>query len=472
MTLALLPLSTASEAIRKRQISAVELTRACLERAAALNPRLNCLLTIAGQEALRSAELAEREIGAGRYRGPLHGIPYTVKDIFETTGIRTTAGSAILANWVPKTNAAVVERLETAGAILIGKAHLGEFAAGPTNGNDHYGPARNPWDLACITGGSSGGSAAAVATGIGAFSIGTDTGGSVRMPGGLCGTFAHKPSFGLVSRAGCLPLSWSLDTIGIFSQSARDSALVLNAIAGPDSRDPGSISAPSGSFAGDLRERVKGLHIGIPRELMEEPCDASVKSAVMAAVETLARLGANIREISVPWVLQALPVSNLITAAEARAAHEPWYPHEARRYGKHMREVLLMGSAISAADYIAALRVRRAIVQKTQALFESIDLVALPTLSVPAPKIGQDQVTISGATVPTFTALRRYVRWASLTGQPAASVPCGRSPDGRPIGLQLIGRMHEDATVLGVAHTYEATRSWSLPLAEIQKQDP
>ncbi|MFN0043687.1 MAG: amidase [Alphaproteobacteria bacterium] len=462
-----LPLSIASEAIRTRQISPVELTRASLERASALNPRLNCLLTIAEQEALRSAELAEREICAGRYRGPLHGIPYTVKDIFETEGILTTAGSAILANWVPKSNAAVVERLEHAGAILIGKAHLSEFAAGPTNGNDHYGPARNPWNLACVTGGSSGGSAAAVAAGIGAFSIGTDTGGSIRMPGALCGTFAHKPSFGLVSRAGCLPLSWSLDTVGILSKNARDGALVLNAMVGRDSRDPGSTVAPSESHAGNSQVSMEGLRVGIPRELMEEPCDESVRSAVAAAIETLARLGADIREIGVPWVLRALPVSNLITAAEARAAHAPWYPNESRRYGKHMQELLLMGSAIGAADYIAALRVRRAIVQRTQALFETIDLVALPTVSVPAPDIGQDQVTLSGTAMPTFTALRRYMRWASLTGQPAASVPCGRSPDGRPIGLQLIGRMYEDATVLSVAHQYEATRAWPLPLAEI-----
>jgi aspartyl-tRNA(Asn)/glutamyl-tRNA(Gln) amidotransferase subunit A len=471
MSLAQLPLPRAAEALRRGEISPVELARASLARARALNARLNCLLTITEKEALKAATAAEREIRAGHYRGPLHGIPYTAKDIFETAGIRTTCASIILADWIPERDAMVVKRLADAGAILVGKAHLSEFASGPSNLNDHYGPARNPWNLACITGGSSGGSAAAVASGIGLFSIGTDTGGSVRMPAAMSGTFGHKPTFGLLSRHGVVPLSWSLDTVGVLSRNSRDAATVLEIIAGYDARDPGSANVPVERYGERLDEGVRDIRIGLPRELLAEPCDPDVRSAVLAAVEALGRLGAKIEEVSVPWVAPALAISNLITAAETRSAHERWYPREARRYGRHMQEVLLMGSAIGAADYLMALRVRRAIALRTAEVFREIDVIALPTVSVPAPKIGAESVEVAGTTVPILTALRRFVRWASLTGQPALSVPCGTSRDGRPIGLQLIGRMFEDAALLRVAHAYESTRTWTLPLAEVRDAD-
>ncbi|MFO0997822.1 MAG: amidase [Alphaproteobacteria bacterium] len=471
MTLAELPLPQAAEAIRRGEISPVELARASLERAHALNPRLNCLLTITEEEALDAAAAAEREIRAGHYRGLLHGIPYTAKDIFETAGIRTTAASAILANWVPTEDAEVVRRLGEAGAVLVGKVHLSEFASGPANLNDHYGPARNPWNTACITGGSSGGSAAAVASGIGLFSLGTDTGGSVRMPAAMSGTFGHKPTFGLVSRHGVVPLSWSLDTVGVLARDSRDAATVLDIIAGYDPRDPGSAKGPAVRFGEGLDGGAGGFRIGLPRELLAEPMDADVRSAVMGAVDSLARLGATVEEISVPWIATALAISNLITAAETRSSHERWYPKEARRYGRHMREVLLMGSAIGAADYLMALRVRRAIALRTADLFRSTDVIALPAVSVPAPAIGTERLEVAGTTVPILTALRRFVRWASLTGQPALSVPCGLSRDGRPIGLQLIGRMFEDAALLRVARAYESTRAWTLPLDGIRGED-
>lgn len=440
--------------MRMGTLSPVALTRASLDRARALNPSLNCLLTIVEKEALREAEAAEREIRAGHYRGPLHGIPYTAKDIFDTAGIRTTAASAILRDRVPKMDSTVVRRLREAGAILIGKAHLSEFASGPTNCNEHYGPARNPWNRERIPGGSSGGSAAAVAAGIGCFSIGSDTGGSIRIPAALCGVLGLKPSFGLVSRTGCFPLSWSLDTVGVLTRESADAAAVLAALAGQDGGDPASRDGDTRALTSGLAD-VAGLRIGLPRELLAQPCDDAVRTAFMAAVAALEKRGARLVDVSASWIMPALAISSFIIAAEALSAHQRWFPAQAASYGSHMQEVLLMGTALSAADYLACLRVRATIVQRTAALFREVDLVATPTVAVLAPPVGSQVVKVTGAEMGVLPALRSFTRWSNLSGCPSVSVPCGMA-DGLPIGLQLMGRMDGDAVVLCAARAYEA----------------
>lgn len=465
MTLDRLSLAEAGRALRAREISPVALARAHLARAETLGRRLNAVLAVAQERALAEARAAEAELAAGRDRGPLHGIPYTIKDIVETAGVRTTAASSILADWTPAADAGVAARLAAAGAVLLAKTHLSEFASGPLNENDHYGPARNPWNERCVTGGSSGGSAAAVAAGIGFFSIGTDTGGSVRMPAALCGTVGFKPSFGLVGRAGVIPLAESLDTVGVLARSVADAALVARAIAGHDPRDPGSDALPiAWPEATQLGARPRGTRVGVPREAMAEPCDGAVRAAFGAALDALRALGVAVEGVSVPWLAPALPVSNLVTAYEARRAHARWYPREAPRYGRHLREVLLMGGAIRPEEYEGAMAVRRAMAARTAELFARHDAFALPSTSVPAPEIGARELSVEGTRVPTYVAVRRYARWASLAGLPAISVPCGRAPDGRPIGLQLIGARRADARLLALAHAYEGTRPWTLPV--------
>ena len=460
-----LSLAEAGRALRAREVSPVALARAHLERAGTEGKRLNAVLTVAEDRALAEARAAEAELAAGCDRGPLHGIPYTMKDIVETAGVRTTAASTILKDWTPAADAGVAARLAAAGAVLVAKTHLSEFASGPLNENDHYGPARNPWNAQCVTGGSSGGSAAAVAAGIGVFSIGTDTGGSVRMPAALCGTVGFKPSFGLIGRAGVVPLAESLDTVGVLARTVADAAFVARAIAGHDPRDPGSDAEPiAWPDAAQLDAPPRGLRVGVPREAMAEPCDGAVRAAFAAALDALRALGAVVEEVSVPWLAPALPVSNLITAYEARRAHARWYPREAARYGRHLREVLLMGGAIRPEEYEGAMAVRRAMAARTADLFVRHDAFALPSTSVPAPEIGARELSVEGTRVPTYVAVRRYARWASLAGLPAISVPCGQAPDGRPIGLQLIGARRADARLLAIAHAYETTRPWTLPV--------
>jgi aspartyl-tRNA(Asn)/glutamyl-tRNA(Gln) amidotransferase subunit A len=465
VTRARLSLDEASRALRAREISPVDLARAHLERAHRFNPRLNALLTIAEERALAEAHQAEVEIARGHVRGPLHGIPYTAKDIFETAGVRTTAASPLLADWVPTEDAGVVAKLKEAGAVLLGKTHLSEFAAGPLNENDHYGPARNPWDTDRVTGGSSGGSAACVAAGIGFFSLGTDTGGSVRMPAALCGVTGFKPGFGVVGRAGVIALAHSLDTVGVLARTASDAAQITRLIAGHDARDPDS-EATTIDWPDEARlaAPIRGLRVGVPREVMAEPCDGAVRAAFKAALCALAGMGAVVEEISVPWLTPALPVSNLVTAHEARRAHARWYPREAARYGRHLREMLLLGGSVRQDEYEGAMAVRRAMAERSIELFARVDIVALPATSVPAPDIGAKTLAVDGHDVSTYVAIRRYSRWASLAGLPAISVPCGRAADGRPIGLQLIGPRRADARVLSAAHAFEGSRPWTLPI--------
>jgi aspartyl-tRNA(Asn)/glutamyl-tRNA(Gln) amidotransferase subunit A len=456
-------LAELGERLRRRELSPVELAEDTLERAAALNPRLNCFITLIGEEALGAARLAERELAGGMVRGPLHGIPFSVKDLYATRGVRTTAGSKVLADFVPEFDATAVARLKRAGAILIGKCNTSEFAAGPTNANIHYGPARNPWDERCIPGGSSGGSASAVAAGLGAFSLGSDTGGSVRIPAAACGIVGLKPTYGRVSKFGVNPLSWSLDTCGPLARTAEDAALVLEAIAGHDPLDPTTSRHETERYAADLdvsRQAMHSLRVGVPREGFWERLDPEVETAAQAAIQKIAELGAAVDEVSVPWVHHAFAPANLISWVESSVYHSAWKDRWATDYGEELLQRCLIGRAISGADYLLAQQARRAIVGRTRSLFERFDLLATPTCPVPAPPIEAETVELNQGREAVRSAMGRLCRLGSLTGFPAIAVPCGFTRAGLPVSLQLMAAPWRESTALRLAHAYQQATDW------------
>jgi aspartyl-tRNA(Asn)/glutamyl-tRNA(Gln) amidotransferase subunit A len=441
---ATLSIAAAAAALRRRDLSPVDLVEHALERASKLQPSLNCFITVLEREARDAARHAEAEIVRGDLRSVLHGLPYTVKDLFATAGVRTTAGSRVLAEWVSDEDAAVVARLRAAGAVLIGKTNTSEFAAGPTNANEHYGAARNPWNPAHVPGGSSGGSAAAVAAGAGFFSLGTDTGGSIRIPASACGVVGWKPTFGRLSRRGVVMLAWSLDTVGVLGRAVDDVAHVLDVLAPED--DGG---------------RPVVLRVGLPVELLAEPCDEEVRQLFDTAMDRFAAAGGRILRVSMPWSQHALPANNLISWFESRVIHEPTFTAQASTYGRAISRRVLMGAAIRAEEYAAAQRVRHRFTRLTERVFHEVDVLALPTLSVSPPPVGVDEVDVAGRRVPVLDALGRFTRFASFTGQPAVSLPCGLTATGLPVGLQLVGPLGSDRRLLAIARACEAASGWA-----------
>ncbi|MBI2861923.1 MAG: aspartyl/glutamyl-tRNA amidotransferase subunit A, partial [Chloroflexi bacterium] len=402
-------------------------------------------------------------IKAGNDLGPLHGIPYSLKDLIATKGICTTAGSKILADWVPGEDATVVKKLKAAGAILIGKNNLHEFAAGPTNINVHYGAVRNPWDLERIPGGSSGGSAAAVAASECTFSLGSDTGGSIRIPASLCGVVGLKPTYGRVSRHGGVALSWSLDHFGPLTRSVEDCALVLNAIAGYDPEDPGSANEAVPNFTQALTGNIKGLRVGLSKEHFFEHLEKEVHEAVLEAMKTLERLGAVVEEVSLPSAKYSPAASMVINWAESSAYHEPYIRTRAEEYEPAIGSRLQAGHSIFAVDYLRAQRVRTIISREVQQALSRVDVLVAPTAPVPAPTIAECMVDMREAAKLNFdirNTLSRLTRIFNMTGNPAITVPCGFTSGGLPIGLQIVGRQYDEATVLRAAYAYQTSTSW------------
>ena len=453
--LPLLSLAEVARLLKRRAVSPVEVTRAVLDQIAAVNHRLNAFLTITGDEALAAARRVERAIRAGRYKGALHGVPVSVKDLVQTAGIRTTCGSRILADWIPDADATVIRRFREAGAILIGKTHLHEFAYGPTNLNPHYGPARNPWDPDRMTGGSSGGSGVAVATGCSYASIGTDTGGSVRIPAALCGIVGLKPTYGRISRAGIFPLSWSQDHAGPLTRTVADAALTLQALAGFDPADPGSSRQPVPNFLRGLTAGVKGLRLGVPQEFFWDEVDPEVAARVRKAIAVLAGLGASVREVSWPMAADPKAISFLIMGAEAFSVHELWLKERPEDYGPDVRQRLAQGATILAADYLRAQRLRRRFIESLDVVFAKCDVLLTPTAPVAAPGLKEASLQWPSGSETLTAALPRLTRAFNLTGTPALSVPCGFTTGGLPIGLQIAGRAFDEATVLRVGSAYE-----------------
>jgi aspartyl-tRNA(Asn)/glutamyl-tRNA(Gln) amidotransferase subunit A len=442
------------ELLRKREVSPVELTKSCLDQIEKLNPTLNAFITVTAELALAQARAAEDEIGRGNWRGPLHGIPLALKDLIDTAGIRTTAASALFEDRVPAEDAEVVRRLKNAGAVLLGKQNLHECAYGGSSMISYYGEVRNPWNPSCIAGGSSGGSAASVAAGLGYAAIGTDTAGSVREPAALCGIVGLKPTYGRVSTRGVIPLSWSLDHVGPLARTASDAAVLLQAIAAHDARDANSVDAPVPDYLAALREGLKPLKIGIPRKFFYEELDREVASAVEQAIDVVSALGNDLFETVIE-----VPTDRTLQTAEAYAYHAKFVSRSPELYQAETLRRIRSGEEISADEFEKRRREQKQIRSSIHKAFEKVDALLTPTAPVPAPAI--DELKRNPELLrPCELLLLRNTRPVNVWGLPAISIPCGFTSAGLPVGLQIIGPHWREDRVLQLAHAYEQATQW------------
>ena len=444
----------AAESLRSHRMTAVELVTAAVSRIDRLDSTLRAFITPTTEYAIRRARRLDEELAAGHDRGPLHGIPVAFKDLFLTSGVRTTCGSPIYEGYAPNLNATVVDRLESAGAVMLGKLNMHELAYGITSANPHFGAVRNPWNTERSPGGSSGGSGAAVAAGMVYAAMGSDTGGSVRIPASFCGTVGLKPTYGRVSRYGVLPLGYTLDHVGPLARSVRDAALVLNAIAGHDPKDPSSSRHPVVEYLPDDGCSIRGLRIGFPEGFFFEYLEPDVESAVRGALARAASLGAEVKPVQLPDMEAVNAVTRLILMSEASAVYEP-HLGQRQRFGADVLALLDQGLLVSATDYVNAQRLRRKMSRDFRQIWSQVDCLITPTTPNTAPRIGEKVVHLDGRDEDVRIATTRLVRGFNLLGYPALSVPCGLSSEGLPIGLQIIGAPFEEALILRVGATLE-----------------
>jgi aspartyl-tRNA(Asn)/glutamyl-tRNA(Gln) amidotransferase subunit A len=447
-------LQQASEQIRAKKISPVELTRSCLDRIELLNPRLNAFITVMAEPALAQARVLEAELHSGKWRGPLHGIPIGLKDLFDTAGVKTTCASAVFADRIPTEDAEVVVRLKRAGAVLIGKQNMHEFAYGATSVPSHFGPVHNPWNPGRIAGGSSGGSAAAVAAGLCFGALGSDTGGSIRQPAAYCGITGIKPTYGRVSTRGVVPLSWSLDHAGPLCRTAGDAALLLEAIAGYDPLEPNSVDYPVERYSMAMRARTNALRIGVVRHPFFEQLDPEIETAVNSALEVIGKLTAGIGDAQLP-AYERLPVASV----EAYAFHLPYFSKTPELYQTMTRQRIASGATVTATAYVEGRRELDRLRRAVGDVFSSVDLLVTPTSPV-------RQMTIEEGAIPDVppaggVALSlRNTQPFDIFGLPAISVPCGFTRDGMPIGLQITGPRFGESRVLALANAYQQVTDW------------
>ncbi len=449
----MLELAEASLAVQKKELSPVDLTQACLARIERLNPELNAFITVTAESAVEEARKAEAEIARGEWKGPLHGIPLAVKDLAETAGVKTTAASAVLKDYVPAADAEVVRRLKAAGAVLLGKLNLHEFAYGGSGIIGHFGPARNPWNTAHVTGGSSSGSAAAVAGGLCYGAIGTDTAGSIRLPAACCGITGLKPTYGLVSTRGIIPLSWSLDHVGPMARTAADAALMLQAIAHYDPQDIYCQRFPPVFYPSAIEESTAALRLGVAREFWND-VDEEVRRAVDAAVAALSKLAAGAREISL-----STEADRTLVRCEPYTYHQQYLPKHESDYDPETLKRIRSGADVTATQYIQAyrdlLRQRREILE----LFEQVDLIVTPTTPLLPPSLAELQAAGNQLRSKELVMLRN-TRPFNMLGLPSISLCCGFSKSGLPIGVQISGAPGADGVVLSLAHAYQKQTDW------------
>jgi aspartyl-tRNA(Asn)/glutamyl-tRNA(Gln) amidotransferase subunit A len=441
-----LTLASAVSLISRKEISPVELVRATLERIERLNERMRVFITVMGDQALERARAAEREI-AGGHRPPLQGIPVSVKDLFDTKGIRTTGGSRVFADRVPNSDAVVVRKLSDAGAVIVGKTNLHEFAFGTTTVNPHYGTTLNPWDPERIAGGSSGGSASAVALSMGLGSVGSDTGGSIRIPASACGIVGLKPTHGLVSLEGAIPLSWSLDHAGPMARTVEDVTILLAAIAGCDCLK-------------DLTGEIKNIRVGIPQTYFNENAAPEVENAIGTALKTFEKLGARLVAVDLPSAPEQRRIFDEIVQPEAFVYHEAFLKSHGGLYGSDVKGRIELGRTKFSTEYVRATRDQAVMKQEAERIFESADVIVTPTLPIPPPRIDSLQKPWGKEPETAVASLTRFTRPFNIVGLPTVSIPCGFTADGLPIGMQISGRAFDESTVLRVAHAYEQDAKW------------
>ena len=457
-----LSLAQAADLIRRREISPVELTQACLKRIERLDGKLISFITVTAELALEQARQAEQEWMHSQALGILHGIPLALKDLFETAGVRTTAGSLFYAKYVPSQDAAVVQKLRSAGALLLGKTNMHEIALGLTSANPHYGACRNPWALEHVAGGSSGGSAAALAARFCPGALGTDTGGSIRVPAALCGVVGLKPTFGRVSLRGVIPLSWNLDHVGPMARRVRDVALLLQVLAGYDASEPSSVNIPVEDYSAQLKKGVKGWHIALAEDEFFSATEEAVQQAVNQAAELLQKCGAHVERVAFPGAHQAAQANGLMVTADAAALYAERLRTQPGKFGPDVLQRLKSGAALPLNDYIQARRIQNQMRRQFTEFFEVYDILLMPTTPVVAPPVeGPNAVELA-------RLLTRYTAPFNLTGLPAISVPCGFTKQGRPvgkpiglpIGLQMVAKPWAEAQLLRAAYTYEQATDW------------
>jgi len=456
--LCFLSIAQLSEQLRKRTISPVEITQAYLTRVQTLDPKLNSYITVTAARALQEAKAAEAQIHGGTYLGPLHGIPLAHKDIVATKGIKTTCASKVLKDQVPDYDATVIEQLRAAGSVLLGKLNMNEFAT--ITPSPYFGRVNNPWNLERNPGGSSSGSGVAVAAGLCAGALGTDTGGSIRIPAAFCGIVGLKATHGRISLFGVTPLSWSLDHIGPMTRTVQDAALMLQALAGHDPRDLGSSEASVSDYAAKLTGEIKGLRLGVPSRFFPEYTDPEVKSAFAAAVKVLAGLGAQLEEVTLPSLAEVWPIAQVIMNGEANVWHEPYLQNQAEDYAPQVRKFLERGKSTLATDYVKARRAQAQLRQEMLAACGHVDALLTPGELIPPPTHNARSVMIDGQEASLMNALISATCPFNVTGQPALTMPCGFTTSGLPLALQIVGKHFDEATVLQVGHAYEAHTSW------------
>jgi aspartyl-tRNA(Asn)/glutamyl-tRNA(Gln) amidotransferase subunit A len=438
----------AVKALRSREISCLELTNRCLDEIAKLNGRLNAFITVIGDSARKRASELDDELARGVDRGPLHGIPIAHKDLMWTRGVRTTSGSKMFADFVPDRDAVVVEKLDRAGAVSLGKTGLHELAYGVTSENPHFGVIRNPRDLERSPGGSSGGSGAAVAADMALMATGTDTGGSIRIPAAFCGVVGLKPTYGAVDKTRVHPLSQTLDHVGPLVRCVADARLTFEAMAETGRPRPG-------------RVEPRHVRVGLPENYYFSGVDADVTVAVQQAARLAERTGARVTPVQVPDIEALNAVGRVILSAEASALYEPQCDRR-EDFGHDVLALLDQGRLVPATDYINAQRLRRKLLGEFHAIFRRIDVLFTPTAPITAPRIGQKQVLLNGEPYDTRLAATRFVRAINVLGFPALSIPCGASKEGLPIGMQMIGRPFEEDLLLGLGEAIEPLLPWKL----------
>ncbi|MCK5710691.1 MAG: Asp-tRNA(Asn)/Glu-tRNA(Gln) amidotransferase subunit GatA [Deltaproteobacteria bacterium] len=479
MELPFLTIKEASDLINKKEISPVELTQSILDRIQDKDEKLNTYITVLSEKALESAKKAEEEISRGNYLGPLHGIPLGLKDIFITKNITTTCGSKMLENFIPPYDATVTQKLSESGAVILGKNNMDEFAMGSSTETSYFGPTANPWDLQRVPGGSSGGSASATAASLCLGSVGTDTGGSIRQPAALCGVVGMKPTYGRVSRFGMIAFASSLDQAGPITKTVEDTALILNAISGPDPKDSTCVNIPVPDYTLRLKDDIKGLKIGIPKEYFVDGMDKEVEDASRKAISVMEGLGAEIIEISLPHTEYAVLTYYIIAPSEAssnlarydgvkygyrtegaESLRDMYFKTRAEGFGDEVKRRIMLGTyALSSgyydAYYLKAQRVRTLIKNDFEEAFKRVDTIMAPTTPEVAFKIGekiQDPIKMYLSDVLTIPC--------NIAGLPGISVPCGFSTDGLPIGIQVLGKPFDEETVLRMAYAYEQHTDW------------
>ena len=456
MELTSLTLSEAGQMISRKEISPVELTRAHLERIARLDPAINSFITVTAESALQAARQAEEAIGRGEYRGPLHGIPLAVKDLYETAGVRTTAGSKFFAETVPEADCVAIRKLKESGAVLLGKLNLHEIALGVTNKNPHFGACHNPWDLARSPGGSSGGSGAALAAHLCLGSLGSDTGGSIRIPSSLCGVVGLKPTYGRVSLRGVIPLSWNLDHAGPMARRVRDAGILLQAIAGYDPEEAYSVNYPTEDYLSRLHGGIEGWRVALASDEFFGKADPEVLALVSQAARTFAGLGAQVEEAPFPGGYEAASANGLMTTSDAAAFHRERMKTRPEDFGADVLQRLRAGAAYTSTEYILARRTQTELRRRFQRFFDDYDVLLTPTTPIPAPPLeGPDAVEQA-------RRLTRFTAPFNLTGLPALSLPCGFTQAGLPVGLQIVSRSWAEAQVLRAGYAYEGATEWHL----------